>query len=259
MKELYSNTGCFFFNNLYTLLFMWKPLLTRSTGNSPLRSWCIWTRWWIHHTSSQACIMDPCVRVWLGGVSWGALCVSWPLWGLVSCGSVCVGGGLCSCWDPQVHMPSITRCGHYTQAGVEVDNVTARASTAHGSSIWLAGGDQGDSGLPDCVTNNVTGAHLHPQAHTWAQTAVQNQACVGWSKVLKGGICKIQPVFQFKAVDTLTNLIKVMGRCEAQNADVLHRRDRNWNERANQLAMAYLFLQYFMLPREATVSHVGLQ
>lgn len=69
-----------------------KHLLQRWTiwhsGNSAVRLQCIWTRWWIYHTSSQACIMDPCVRVWLRGVSWGVLCVSWPLWEPVGCVSV---------------------------------------------------------------------------------------------------------------------------------------------------------------------------
>lgn len=142
------------------------------SGNSALRVQCIWTRWWIYHTSSQACIMDPCVRVWLGGVSWGALCVSWPLWELAGCiRAVCV--WLCSCWTPQVHRPSITRCGHYTQAGVEVDNAptaaTAGASTACGSSVWLASSNQADSGLPVCVTDNVTNTHLYTRARKYTR------------------------------------------------------------------------------------------
>lgn len=65
---------------------------TQHSGHSPLRLQCIWTGWWIYHTSSQAHIMDPCVRVRLQGVSRRALCVSWPLWELLGWMSVCARG-----------------------------------------------------------------------------------------------------------------------------------------------------------------------
>lgn len=115
---------------------------------------------------------------------------------------VCVCVWLCSCWAPQVHRPSITQCGHYTQAGVEVDNAptaaTAGASTACGSSVWLASSNQADSRLPVCVTDNVTNTHLytrarkytqptHPRTLThqvyWFASVMQNATCAGGSKV----------------------------------------------------------------------------
>lgn len=65
---------------------------TQHSGHLPLRLQCIWTGWWIYHTSSQAHIMDPCVRVRLQGVSRRAPCVSWPLWELLGWMSVCACG-----------------------------------------------------------------------------------------------------------------------------------------------------------------------
>ena len=110
------------------------------------------------------------------------------------CVCVCVCVWLCSCWAPQVHRPSITRCGHYTQAGVEVDNAptaaTAGASTARGSSVWLASGNQADSGLPVCVTDNVTNTHLYTRArkynrqpaHTHTHTHTWSAGLLLWCK-----------------------------------------------------------------------------
>lgn len=137
------------------------------SGNSALSVQCIWTRWWIYRPSSQSCVMDPCVRVWLRGVSWGAPCVSWPLWELVGCMSA-----WCSFVAAGIHRYT----GHRSHSAaiihrqeVEVDNAlaaaTAGARTARGSSIWLASGNQGDSGLPVCVTDNVANTHLYTWAH----------------------------------------------------------------------------------------------
>lgn len=111
----------------------------------------------------------------------------------------CVCVWLCSCWAPQVHRPSITRCGHYTQAGVEVDNAptaaTAGASTACGSSVWLASGNQGDSGLPVCVTDNVTSTHLYTRArkYTNPSTHTQSTGVLLWRKAKH-----IQEVVKFR-------------------------------------------------------------
>lgn len=101
------------------------------------------------------------------------------------CECVCVCVWLCSRWAPQVHRPSITRCGHYTQAGVEVDNAptaaTAGASTARGSSVWLANGNQADSGLPVCMTDNVTNTHLYTQARKYTHSHTRGPlVCCFW-------------------------------------------------------------------------------
>lgn len=66
------------------------------TNNSASRLRRIWTRWWIYHTSSQASVMDPSVRVWLRGVSWGAPRVSWPLW-KAGCSCVSAFADACVC------------------------------------------------------------------------------------------------------------------------------------------------------------------